>query len=187
MVTCIDEYSFILVVNFCPCCRMHLGVINFAHAMRYDCPCAIFHTLCCQIYPYGHFHSQNEFSSMQIIASTWKIPVMYKIYSQWIQSHTLCIIYICYQFHPHGHVFHTVKFDWYELVSMLYSMSLIDNWISLSSMSISLIICMYNQTSALCSCALPIMITWWKNKLILWKLSSIWMEILNDIACNSNS
>ncbi len=79
MVTCIDEYSFILVVNFCPCCRMHLGVINFAHAMRYDCPCAIFHTLCCQIYPYGHFHSQNEFSSMQIIASTWKIPVIYKI------------------------------------------------------------------------------------------------------------
>jgi hypothetical protein len=108
-------------------------------------------------------------------------------YSQWIQSHTLCIIYICYQFHPHGHVFHTVKFDWYELVSLLYSISLIDNWMSLSSMSISLIICMGNQTSALCSCALPIMITWWKNKLILWKLSFIWMEILNDIACNSNS
>ncbi len=75
----IDECSFILVVNFCPYCQLHLGVINFTPAMGYDCPCAIFHTSCCQIYPYGHFHSQNEFSSMQIIAATWKIPVMYKI------------------------------------------------------------------------------------------------------------
>jgi hypothetical protein len=32
---------------------------------------------------------------------------------------------------------------------------------------------------------------WWqsidgKNELILWKLSYIWMKILNDIACNDN-
>jgi hypothetical protein len=164
-VTCIDECNFIIVVNFCPYCRMHLGVINFTHAMGYVCPCAIFHTLCCQIYSYGHFHSQNEFSSMQNYCIYVENSSHVQNYSQWIQSHTLCIIYIRYQFHPHGHVF-----DWYELVSILYSMLLIDNWISLSSMSISLIICMCNPTWALCRCALPIMITWWQNKLILGKL-----------------
>ncbi len=27
---------------------------------------------------------------------------------------------------------------------------------------------------------------WWKNELLLWKLSFIWMKILNNIACNLN-
>jgi len=31
---------------------------------------------------------------------------------------------------------------------------------------------------------LLVMINWWKNELILWKLNSIWKKILNDIACN---
>ncbi len=33
---------------------------------------------------------------------------------------------------------------------------------------------------------LPMIMKWWKHKLIFWKLSSIWMEILNDIAYNLN-
>jgi hypothetical protein len=41
----------------------------------------------------------------------------------------------------------------------------------------------------LCGYALPMMINWLideKTKLILWKLSSIQMRILNEIACNLN-
>jgi hypothetical protein len=37
--------------------------------------------------------------------------------------------------------------------------------------------------------AWPMVIDWLideKNELILWKLSSIWMKILNDITCNFN-
>ncbi len=29
-------------------------------------------------------------------------------------------------------------------------------------------------------------INWWKNELILWKINSIWMKILNDVACTLN-
>jgi hypothetical protein len=31
-----------------------------------------------------------------------------------------------------------------------------------------------------------VMINGWKDELILWKLSFIWVKILNDIACNLN-
>jgi hypothetical protein len=47
----------------------------------------------------------------------------------------------------------------------------------------------YLFTWALHCCALLVTINQSfdeKNELILWKLSSIWMKILNDIACNLN-
>ncbi len=41
---------------------------------------------------------------------------------------------------------------------------------------------------ALCAAAhyQPVTINGWKDELILWKLSFIWVKILHDIACNLN-
>jgi hypothetical protein len=45
---------------------------------------------------------------------------------------------------------------------------------------------LHNSTWAPHCFGLPFMMKWWENEFILWNFNSIWLKILNDIACNSN-